>query len=126
MFREYYLKINGVIFPTSAMVIPSYKVDDTPIIVKEFYDGAYNKHINRAKKKDVTISFNLRSMYSDEFAAAIAPIVEQMEIEYFDVKTNGYKTGNFTFKCNLNPQIARQYNTKVLIEELPITLIKVV
>jgi len=126
MFREYYLKINGTTFPTSAMVIPSYAVDDTPIIVKEFYDGAYNKHINRAPKKDVTISFNLRSMYSDEFAVAIAPITENMTIEYFDAKVNGYKTANFTYKCNLNPKIARQYNTKVLVEELPITLVKVV
>lgn len=126
MFREYYLKINGVIYPTSAMVIPSYRVDDSPIVVKEFYDGAYNKHINRAPKKDISISFNIRSMYSDEFAEAIAPITEEMVIEYFDAKINGYRSGNFTYKCNLNPKIARQYNKKVLLEELPITLIKVV
>lgn len=126
MFNGYYLKINGEIFPTKFMVIPSYNVDDTPIIVKEYYDAAYNKHIARAPKPDVTISFNLRSMYSDEFAEAVSRIVEDMEIEYFNTKINGYKTEKFTYKCDLNPQIARQYNEKVLLEELPVIFVKVV
>lgn len=104
------------------MVIPSYAVDDAPIVVNDYYDAAYNHHIIKAPKNEITISFNLRKMYSDEFTQAIAPFTDTMTIEYFDSKVDGYITDIFTYDGSLNPSINRQYNSRVLLNELSITL----
>lgn len=123
-FGGYYLNINGTNYPTAYMVIPSYKVDDTPIVVNDYYDVSYNHHIVKAPKNDITISFNIRSMYSTEFVSAIAPFSDTMTVQYYDPKINGYLTDTFTYEGSLNPKIARQYNTDVLFEELKIKLIR--
>lgn len=125
MFNGYYLKINGVIYPTRFMVIPSYSVEDTPIVVKSYYDAAYGKHIYTAPKTDINVNFSIRSMYNTEFPEAVAPFNGVMNIEYFDSKINDYKTDKFVCTSNLNPQIARQYNNNVLYEQLSVTLTRV-
>lgn len=124
MFNGYYLKIDGTAYPTAFMVIPSYAVDDAPIVVNDYYDADYNHHITKAPKNEITISFNIRSMYSTEFAQAVAPFADTMTIEYYDSKIDGYLTDTFTYEGSLNPKIARQYNNNVLLEELSITLIR--
>jgi len=123
-FSGTYLTINGTAYPTAYMVIPSYAVDDSPIIVNDYYDAAYNRHIVKAPKNDISISFRIRSMYSTEFVSAIAPFADTMTITYYDPKIDGYLTDTFTYEGSLNPTIARQYNSDVLFEELEIHLIR--
>lgn len=123
-FSGYYLSINGVNYPTAYMVIPSYAVDDAPIIVNDYYDANYSRHITKAPKNDITISFSIRSMYSTEFPDAIAPFSDTMTVQYYDPKIDGYLTDTFTYNGSLNPKISRQYNTDVLFEELKIKLIR--
>lgn len=125
MFNGYYLKINNEIYPTKFMVIPTYKPDDKPIVIKSYYDAAYGKHLFLAPKSDLTISFDIRSMYSYEFPEAIQPFNGLMEIEYFDSKIDDYKTDLFRCTSDLNPDIVRQYNDKVLLAQLSITLERV-
>lgn len=126
MFKGYYLKINGEIYPTRFMVIPSFNVDDSPIVIKSFYDAAYGKHLYIAPKTDLSIKFDIRAMYNDEFPEAIQPINGLMEIEYFDVKINDYKTDKFRCASDLNPQIDRQYNDRILLSQLSVELTRVV
>lgn len=123
-FSGTYLTIDGTAYPTAYMVIPSYSVDDSPIIVNDYYDAAYNRHIVKAPKNDIGITFRIRSMYSTEFVAAIAPFADTMTITYYDPKIDGYLTDTFTYEGSLNPTIARQYNSDVLFEELEIHLIR--
>lgn len=123
-FNGYYLKIDGTAYPTAYMVIPSYKLDDSPIVVNDYYDADYNHHIVKAPRNEITISFSIRSMYSTEFVSAIAPFYDTMTIEYYDSKIDGYHTDTFTYEGSLNPQIARQYNNDVLLNELSIKLIR--
>lgn len=127
MFNGYYMKIDGAIYPTRLMVISSYAPVDTPIIVKSFRDAAYGNHVVFAPKKDLSIKFKIRSLYNDEFPEAISPIKngEVMTVEFFDTKTNEYKTDTFVCKSNLVPTIHRQYNDKVLYNELSVELERV-
>lgn len=124
MFNGYYLNINGTNYPTAYMVIPSYAVDDAPIIVNDYFDANYNHHIVKAPQNDISISFNIRMMYSTEFVDAIAPFSDTMQIQYYDPKIDDYLTGTFTYEGNLNPKIERQYNDRVLLGELKIKLIR--
>lgn len=39
-FSGTYLTIDGTAYPTAYMVIPSYTVEDSPIIVNDYYDAA--------------------------------------------------------------------------------------
>lgn len=125
MFEGHYLKINGEVYPNRFLVIPSYRVEDNPIVIKTYYDAEYGKHIITAPRTDLMINFDIRSMYNTEYPEAVQPFNGVMQIEYFDSKINGYKTDSFVCTNNLNPQISRQYNNEILYEQLSITLMRV-
>ena len=122
-FNNYYLKINGTIYPKMYMVIPTYQVNKDPIIVNDYHDAAYNHHVIKAPKKDITISFSLRQLFDDEFPTAVAPFLsDDLEIEYFDAQLGDYVTATFTTTSSLVPMILRQQNNRLIYNELAITL----
>lgn len=103
MFQGYYLKIDGVIYPTRYMVIPSYSVNNEPIIVNDYYDADFGRHISKAPAENISITFNIRQLWNDEFAEAIAPFSDRMSIEYYDAKIDDYVTDYFTYTNKLTP-----------------------
>lgn len=123
-FNGYYLKINGTAYPTAYMVIPTYHVNDMPIVVSDVYTADYSRKIKKAPKLDLTITFNLRQLFNNEYVSAVAPFQDTMTIEYYDPKIDGYLTDTFTYNCDLTPQILRQINTTLVYNEVPITLVR--
>lgn len=124
MFSGYYLRIDGVTYPTEYMVIPTYSLDDAPIVVNDYYDASYERHIIKAPKNNITITFNIRQLFNTEFPAAIAPFTDTMQIEFYDAKIDDYRTGTFTYMGNLNPQNSGQYDGRLVFNELKITLVR--
>jgi len=123
-FNGTYLTIDGTAFPTAYMVIPSYKVNNEPIIVNDYYDANYNRHIIKAPAENVTITFRLRQQYNDTYPAVLAFFTDEMEVTYYEPKTDSYLTDTFTYINNLTPEIDRQYNNKVLFKELEMKLVR--
>lgn len=124
MFNGYYLKINGVIYPTANMVIPTYAPINEPIVVDDYYDAGYNRHIEKAVKENISIEFSIRKLNNSEYPDAIAPFVDTMIIEYYEPKTDSYLTDTFTYVNSLTPSVLRQYGNKIWYNELPMKLVR--
>jgi len=124
-YNNYLLKINNSAFNNALFVVPSYKVIEKPIEVLNYYDQTYNKHIDQANKKAITISFTLRQLKAEDYASAVAVFTGTMAIEYFDAKTNSYKSGNFKLTSELNGGIYRIMNGDVWMNAESIVLEKV-
>lgn len=124
-YSGYLLKINNVSYSNFYIVQSSYKPENNPIILSEYYDANYNKHVEYAEKDDFIISFSLRMLYQDEYISAIAPFgTDEMNVEYYDTKSGTYKTGVFTCSSNLTPTIHRINNGRIIYAEQSIVLTK--
>lgn len=121
---QYYLMIDGKIFPKKYMIIPTYSAPSTPIIINDYRDGNYDRHIDRAPQEDVKIQFTLRQLYEDEYLEAISFIKEEMTIEYFEPRTGEYKSAIFTYEGSLEPTIDREIDGRILYCKLKIKLIR--
>jgi len=124
-YNNYLLKINNAVFNNALLVVPSYQVVEAPIEILNYYDQTYGKHIEQAAVKETYISFTLRQLKSAEYAAALAKLNGTLQIEYFDAKTNGYKTGAFKMTSELNGSIWRILNNDVWMNSEYIKLEKV-
>lgn len=122
--NNYLLKINGEIFPMKWIVFPSWDVSDEPIIKADYYDTEYNRHIIKAPKNKIEISFVIRKLYEEEFRQAIAYFNDEMEIEYYNLRKGIYEKGIFTYKNRLTPVLDGLSNNKWLCKELTIILVK--
>lgn len=124
MYNGYLIKINGMAYPVRHMVLSSYSVKDEPMIIDDYYDTAYNRHVVKAPKNKIEITFTIRQLYDTEYPEAIAPFTDTMEIEYYNPMTGLYTTDIFTYDGSLQPQLDRIYNTRVLYKEVGIKLIR--
>lgn len=118
------LKINGEVFPMKWLVIPSWDVNDEPIIKADYFDTEYDRHIIKAPKLKTEITFRIRQLYEDEFRSAIEYFTEEMTVEYYNIKTGQLESGVFTYKNRLTPVLDSFSNGKWLCKELTMVLIK--
>ena len=103
MYNGYLLKINGVIIPNNFIVEDSYKPVDKPIVIDDYYDTEYNRHVIYASNTDVSIEFTFRKMYESEYQTVSGLFTPEMSVEYYDFKSGAYKQGIFTCKNGITP-----------------------
>ena len=124
MFSGYLLKIDGTRVPNNYIVESSYEVSSSPIIINDYYDANYERHITRAPKDDLTIKFNLRVMEEADLRVVLPMLSDTMEVEYYDQLDGSYKTDTFTYDQSLAPSILKINNAKIYFAEQSITLIR--
>lgn len=122
MYNGYLLKINGVTIPNDFIVEDSYKPVDKPIIVSDYYDTEYNRHVIYAPNTDTTIEFTFRKMYESDFQKVSGLFSEEMKVEYYDFKTGVYKIGIFTCKKGITPGSYRFPSGRAMLNEHKIEL----
>lgn len=125
MFNGYLLKIDGVQFPNLLIIESSYSVDRSPLVVNDYYDGNYDRHVEFAEKDNVVVSFDTRVMSEADYRAISGMFHDEMEVNYYDPLTGLYDTGVFTYTKNLTPTIRRIANDNtIFFKEQSIELIR--
>lgn len=128
MTYSYLLKVNGTTFPLQYMVIPTYEVAETPIIIDDYYDTAYNRHIIKASATDLRITFNCRAGFEDDRAAIAAffdSVVDEYTIKYYNPSTGAYSTDTFTIdETGLDNFMNRVSNSEGELQEFTISLVR--
>lgn len=122
MYNRYLLKINGVTIPNDFIVEDSYKPVEKPIIVNDYYDAEYNRHVIYAPNTDMTIEFTFRKMYESDFKKVSDLFTEEMSVEYYDFKSGSYKHGIFTCKKGITPGSYKFPSERALLNEHKIEL----
>ncbi len=122
MYNGYLLKINGVTIPNDFIVEDSYKPVDKPIIVSDYYDTEYNRHVIYAPNSDMTIEFTFRKMYESEYEKVAGLFSEEMNVEYYDFRAGTYKQGIFTCKEGITPGSYRFPAGNALLNEHKVKL----
>lgn len=123
MYNGYLLKINGVVFPEKYIADGTFQPIEKRIVVNDYLDGAYNRHIVYAPEKEVTITFNLARMLESDAMDALAMLdAEEFIVEYY--KAGSYSTGLFTISESTVPQIVKIINGYVIFGSQPIKLIR--
>lgn len=123
MYNGFLLKINGTTIPNDYIIENSYKPIAKPIILSDYYDTEYNRHVTYAPNEDVSLEFTFRKMYESEYQKVAVLFSEEMSVEYYDFKSGAYKQGIFTCKDGISPGSYRfPSNNKALLNEHKIKL----
>lgn len=127
MYNNYLLKINNVEVPEFYTIPSSYQPPKTEIIIDDYYDGNYDRHIIKSVKKDEGIKVTLRKLKNTEYPTVIAPfLADTLTVEYYNPVTDSYLSDNFTLVSNVEPQIDVISNGVVWYQEIELELVKVV
>lgn len=122
MYNEYLLKVNGIIIPNDFIVENSYNPVETPIVISDYYDTEYNRHVIYAPNTDMKISFTFRKMYENDFQKVAGLFTEEMIVEYYDFKAGTYKQGIFTCKKGITPGSYKFPSGKAILNEHKVEL----
>lgn len=126
MFNGYLLKIDGTVFPNSYIKEDSWFPKTEPIIINDYYDAAYNRHIDRAPRDNVEIDFITRVLTEAEYGIIRGLIKNEMTVEFYNQLTGSYETGIFTYVNDLTPSLYKINNAgaKVYIKEKEYKLVR--
>lgn len=119
---EYLIKINGITIPNNFIVENSYNPWEKPIVISDYYDTEYNRHIIFAPKNECVIEFTLRKLYESEYRKIAELFSGDMTVEYYDFKTGRYKNGIFTCKDTVNPSSYVFRNEEAVVNQRKIKL----
>lgn len=98
------ITINGVDFPIKYMVLPSYLVDDIPIVVDDYRDSNYDRHVVVAPQTDISITFDIRELKESDYADAMSYFTaDELTLSFRRPATGVVDTGVFIF----DPEISR-------------------
>lgn len=94
MYAGYYLKINGTTFPQKYVAKGTYKGKSEPKLIETWEDSLGDKHPVYSDKLKAEITFSIVEHDSDEHATIVQFFQTKTgnAVEYFDDKTNEYRT----------------------------------
>lgn len=124
MFNGFLVKIDGVQIPNDYIVADSYSASSEPIVISDYYDAAYNYHVDRAPRDKIEVQFNTRVMLEADYQIFSAMIQEEMELEYYNTYDGLYYSGIFTYDGNITPTIYAINNNKVYFKEQTIKFVR--
>lgn len=121
MYNGYLLKINEVNIPNDFIVEDSYNPLDKPIVISDYYDTEYNRHIIYAPNTECTIEFTLRKLFESEYHRIADLFIGEMTVEYYDFRAGKYKKGIFTCKDSISPS-SYKFKKEAVINQRKIKL----